>query len=173
MTGKHFGTVVLVVLMCLFIASLGGAGSLNYTDLYRFLVDLKGWNATEPTGSKIDSTGMQIVSAERTYRKGDMEMHVEIVIGPAAMGMWAPFAAGFSMENPEELFKTIKIKGLMAGVNHHKKGRDGAVIVLLSDGKNTGKGSVFMINYLNMDYKDVVSLTEKFPLRDLNKLMNE
>ncbi len=165
--------LIMVVLICVFLASLGWAKSLNYTDLYKYLVDLKGWDATEPTGSKIQSGGFEIISVERTYRKDNMEMHIEIVMGPAAMGMWAPFATGISMENPEELFKTTKIKGLLAGVNHRKKSRDGAVIVLLSDGKATGKGSIFMINYLNMDYKEVVSLTEKFPLRDLMKLMNE
>ncbi|RMG75166.1 MAG: hypothetical protein D6710_00395 [Nitrospirae bacterium] len=166
-------SVITGVLILISATSLVAAKSFNHTDLYRYLIDLKGWDATGPTGSSLDSKGMQMVTVERTYRKGKMEMHVEIVIGPAAMGMWAPFAAGFSMENPEELFKTLKIKGLPAGVNHRKKSKDGAVVVLLSEGKETGKGSIFMINYLNMDYRDVVSLTEGFPLQDLKKLMNE
>ncbi len=169
---KALKTMV-IGLILLFTASVCLAKSLNYTDLYDYLIELKGWDATRPTGSKIESPGMEIISVERTYRKGKMEMHVEVVMGSAAMGMWAPFAAGFSMENPEELFKTTKIKGLPAGVNHRKKSRDGAVIVLLSDGKTNGKGSVFMINYLNMDYRDVISLTEKFPLEKLKNLMNE
>ena len=159
--------VLSLVFIVLIYSGFAIAIDLKYTDFYKYLVDLKGWKASKPTGSELKSPMGSTISSERTYRQGEKEMHVEIVLGQAAYGLWTPFTMGMTFENPEELFKTTKIKGLPAGLNHRKKDKNGAVIVLLANKPDLV--IVFMINYLNMDYKEVLDIVEKFPLERMKQ----
>ncbi len=167
MRSKGILVLSLVFSIALIYAGFAIAIDLKYTDFYKYLIDLKGWKASKPTGSELKSPMGSTISSERTYRQGEKEMHVEIVLGQAAYGLWTPFTMGMTFENDEELFKTIKIKGLPAGLNHRKNDKNGAVLVLLTNKPDFVV--LFMINYLNMEYQDVIKIAEQFPLEKMHK----
>ncbi|NOX20454.1 MAG: hypothetical protein GXO99_04240 [Nitrospirae bacterium] len=171
MRSKGFVFLIMLFSILLINRGLVSAIDLKYTDFYKYLIDLKDWKASKPTGSEMKSPMGNTISSERTYRQGDREMHVEIVLGQAAYGLWTPFTMGMTFENDEELFKTTKIKGLPAGLNHRKKDKNGAVLVLLTNKPEFVV--LFMINYLNMEYQDVLKIAEQFPLEKLHKELNK
>jgi hypothetical protein len=161
---------LLIIVVILFFSTVSAqAGSLpKYSELYRFLVDLRGWKAEQPTGSNMSSPMGEMVTAERTYHKGSKELHAQIFGGSSAMAAWAPFGMGMTYDSPEEFFKTLSLEGLPAGVIHHKKDNSGTVVVQIKGVTNT-QGIVFVLNYDKLSYEEAIEIVKKFPLKDIKK----
>jgi len=158
---------LIITLIFFFISSSTIMALPKYSDLYSYFIDLKGWETEEPTGVNLSGPVGEMVSAEKKYKKGLQELHVKILGGTAAILAWAPFTMTINLETPEEIIETLKVKDFNTGVRYHKKDKTGIVVVqIFANGKNENK-AVFVIEYINIHYKDVIKIIEKFPLNKI------
>jgi|Deesub1362B_J571_1020462.scaffolds.fasta_scaffold00214_39 hypothetical protein len=161
---------LITVVILLFSAVSVQAGSLpKYSELYKFLIDLRGWKAEQPTGSNMSSPMGEMVTAERTYHKGSKELHAQILGGFSAMAAWVPFGMGMTYDSPDEFFKTFSLEGFPAGVSHQKGDNSGTVVVQIKGVTNT-QGVVFVLNYNKMSYEEAIDIVKKFPLKEIKKV---
>ncbi|WP_456322566.1 hypothetical protein [Hydrogenimonas sp.] len=147
-------------------ASIALAGNLpDYKDLCRELGEIPGWSLTKCEGMKIVNPMMgEMVTAAKTYTKGDARLDVTAVSGTQAIMMWGPYAAGTTMENDEAFVKVEKIDGFNVGISYDKKERSGSVIVQLSP------NAVLAGTFENMNWKEALKLMKKIDWKRLSKL---
>jgi len=62
----------------------------GYTDFYPYLVDLKGWKAEKPTGSKMSGPFGVALTVQRDYSRDGRRLEVTIFKGSMATAMFAP-----------------------------------------------------------------------------------
>ncbi len=137
----------------------------RYSDLYPYLIDLKGWEASSPTGMNLSGPSGEIVNVERHYKKGDATVSVSIVSGVGAYSAWTPFSMGITLDSPDTFMKTLSIKDYPAGVNHNKKDGSGVVVVLI---KGADKNSVaLVIDYRGIPPEDAIAIARQFPLKKI------
>ncbi len=152
-------------LIVLLLFSFSYAGS--YTDLYPYLVDLKGWKGEKPTGSKMSGPFGLVITAQRNYSKNNKSFEVTIFKGSMATAIFAPFTMITEMDTPTEYVKVFKFMGFKTGLSHNKQGNSGEIVILLApDG-------IFSVKYSGMGYKEALDLIKKFPLKDISKKLME
>ena len=154
---RKFLSGLLFVLLC-----FSFAGAISYEDFYSVFVDLPGWEASEPTGSKVTIPVGTMVQAERSYTKGDKSFIARVVTGYPAMS-FVQMSSQFEYESPEGFLKNATVKGLPAKVSYQIKERGGMIIVTLTRG-NTPRPAVMVFEFENMDYREALSLANKFPV---------
>ncbi|WP_457635169.1 hypothetical protein [Persephonella sp.] len=152
-------------LIVLLLFTLSYAGS--YTDLYPYLVDIKGWKGDKPTGSKMSGPFGTAVTAQRSYIKDSKSLEVTIFKGSMAAAMFAPFTMITEVDTPTEYVKVFNFKGFKTGLSHNKQENSGEIIVFLApDG-------VFSVKYSGMGYKKALDLIGNFPLKEISKKLME
>lgn len=136
----------------------------SYSELTGYLVDVKGWKASDASGVNIRGQYSGMVHAMREYSKGSMAVDVQIIVGNEARGNWEPFASGYAVETPDILVKTVEISGYQVGVNHEKRERIGMIVVLLH---TTDISAIFTLNYSGMSYESALEFARKFPWKSM------
>ena len=159
---------ILVVVIVLIISSQSWAGGPAYTGLFPFLIDLKGWDADDATGMTMSGPSGNMLTVTRHYEQGAKNINVQIITGSMAQGAWSPFGAGFTIDTPEMLLKTMEVSGFSVGINHSKSENSGAVVVPL---KGTDADAVFVLAYDGMGYEESLSLAKEFPWKELQKAL--
>ncbi|WP_457625076.1 hypothetical protein [Persephonella sp.] len=139
----------------------------SYTDLYRFLIDIKGWKGEKPTGSKMAGPFGVVITAERNYSKGEKQFDVTVIKGSMATAMMAPFSMITEVDTPQEYVKVFKFNGFKTGLSHNKESNSGEIIVFLTP------DSVFSVKYSGMYYKEALDILKKFPLKELSQKLME
>jgi len=142
------------------------AGNLpDYKTLCADFPDIGGWKVTKCDGMKMTNPMFgEVVTAAKTYTKGDSEADVSVLSGMQAMMMWAPFAMGTQIENDENLIKLEKIDGFDVGISHNKKEHSGTIVVLLAP------NAVMGIEYDGMDWKEAMKEAKKLNWKKLRSL---
>ncbi|RLD98897.1 MAG: hypothetical protein DRI91_02085 [Aquificota bacterium] len=153
-----------VVLAICFAVGVAYGGVSGYQDLTRFLVNLPGWTAGGPEGVNMEGPQGKVVTATRSYKRGNQSLTATIMVGNSAMMAWAPFQMGMTVETPEVLIKTISYKGLKAGINYDKKEKGGGIVVQLSTQNPT---AAFVINFEAMDYNEALKLLDHFDVKGM------
>jgi hypothetical protein len=141
----------------------------GYAELTGLLVDLDGWEASNATGMNMSGPMGDMVNAMREYEKDGGIISAQIIVGGVAQGTWAPFAAGYTIDSPEVLVKSLDVSGYHVGINHDKKENSGAVVVLLNTQKTPG---IFVLTYEKLDYKEALSLAQKFSWSAMKKAID-
>jgi hypothetical protein len=141
--------------MCCFMTSDFGISFLE--------LDIPGWKASEPTGSKLTIPVGTVVQAERSYTKQEKTLTVRIVSGPPAMSFWQLSNGQFEYESPEEFLKNTSVKGIPGKISYHIKERNGEIILFLTR-YNQAKPVVMIFEFDNMDYREALSIANKFPI---------
>ena len=141
----------------------------GYTELTKLLIDIKGWEASDATGMNMSGPMGDMVNAVREYEKDSQTLSVQIIVGIAAQGAWAPFETGFTMDTPEVSIKTLDIEGYRVGINHEKNENSGAIVVLLNA---KGTSGIFTLAYEGMSSDDALSLAKKFSWKSIEKAIN-
>jgi len=157
------GKLKYLIVLLMFTFSYAG----GYTDFYPYLVDLKGWKAEKPTGSKMSGPFGVALTVQRDYSRDGRRLEVTIFKGSMATAMFAPFTMITEMDTPTEYVKVFKFKGFKTGLSHNKQENSGEIIIFLApDG-------IFSVKYSGMGYKEALDLVEKFPLKDISKKLME
>jgi len=142
----------------------------SYTDICKALTDQKGWSANECEGMNMQGPMGNMVTANRSYTRGNKKVDVIVMNGMSAMGYWAPFQAQMQMETKDEFIKIMQIKGFNVGISYKKKEKEGAVVVSFGLQNTSGMmAGVMVFNFSNMDWKEALSFAKKF---DWNKIKN-
>ncbi len=168
-----FKKLSLSTILVLFIFSFSFAQSnISYTDLYKYLVNLKGWNCEKPTGSSLKTPMGSAINAKRSCSKGNKSITAQIVAGTMAVMAWTPFSMVVEYDSPEQFVKTKKIEGFKEVIMHEKSKENpgGTIAVLLSE-TSGAPYAIFVINYENMDYKEAEKILKKYPLKDMAKAL--
>ncbi len=144
---------------------------INYTDLYKYLVDLKGWKCEKPTGSSLKTPMGNAVNAKRSCEKGNKNIEVQIIAGTMASMAWAPFNMGIEYDSPEQLVKAKKLDGFKEVImfNKSKENPTGTIAVLLNESQGT-PFTIFVVNFDNMNYEEAENLVKKYPLKEISKI---
>ncbi len=169
---KKFG---LSIVLALLIISQGFSQSdLSYKDLYKYLIDLKGWNCEKPTGSLLKTPMGTAINAKRSCRKENKGINVQILAGTMATMAWMPFSMVVEYDSPDEFVKTKNIDGFKEVIMHQKgEGNPGGTIAILLYQTASAPYAIFVMNYENMDYKEAEKLVKKYPLKDMAKVFEK
>ena len=140
----------------------------GYKQLCAELPDLSGWKAEQCSGMTMSNPmlGGEMVTASRTYTKGDASLEVTVVTGMQAMMMWAPYSSGMQMENDEELIKIEKIDGFGVGIGYDKKAHSGTIVVQLS------QNAVLGVTFEGMQWQEALKEAKKLHWRKLRALFH-
>lgn len=156
--------VLLAVLSCL----PAYAQMPNYADLTKQLVDIDGWEAQEATGMNMNGPMGEMVNAVREYEKNGALISAQIVVGGIAQSTWAPFEAGYSMESPEIVAKTMDVSGHRIGISHDKMEKTGTIVVLLN---TKAKNGIFALAYEGLSHEEALDLARKFSWSGMEKVL--
>lgn len=150
-------------------AGLIFAGS--FRDLYPYLVDLPGWQASKPAGSstKVPFMGTAVVEAHREYTRGNATVKVTIGKGKGIMMAWAPFAMNMEYEDESGWRKVKTISGFPVGIQYDKEDKSGSVAVNLVVGKETV--GLLILEYTNISPDEALSLAEKFDWKKIASVL--
>ncbi len=157
-----------LVLLAL-VAGLAFAGS--FRDLYPYLVDLPGWNASKPEGSstKIPFMGTAVVEAHREYYKGNATVKVTVGKGKGVMMAWAPFAMNMEYEDEHGWRKVETIGGFQVGIQYDKESKSGSVVVNLTMGQQTV--GVLDLEYEGISPDEALALAKKFDWKKIASVL--
>lgn len=140
----------------------------EYVELYKYLINLPGWKAVEPTGMNMSGPMGEMVTAQREYKNGTKALTAQILSGTQAQGVWAPFTTGMTFDTPDAFMKVTEIKGYHIGISHDKKENSGGIVVPLKDVKSK-VFVTFVLSYEGMSYQDALTIAEKFPWKEMEK----
>ncbi len=133
--------------------------------------DISGWQAEKPEGMNVEMPGMKMLSATRTYSKGDKNFTVAVSTGPMAnITLAGNFQVGTKIETPDGLMKVEKIKGFIAQTVYDKSGNSGSVtVVLKKDEAQDQSGAMLMFTGENMNLDEVLELAKTFDWQCFHK----
>ncbi len=142
-----------------------------YSKLCKQLKDLKGWEAEKCTGMNMTASPMgEVVSASRSYTKGEYSINAAIVSGMQASSYWAPFAYNMQMDSDDQFVKITKIKGFSVGIIYNKKDKSGNIAVLLKKSSNNTPAALFNLGFDNMDWKKALDIAKTFDWKAIEAL---
>ena len=132
--------------------TLALAGTPDFKTLCGELGAISGWTGSQCDGMKMNNPmmGGEMVTASKTYTKGEGVMQVSVVSGMQAMMMWGPYASGTEMENDEALMKIETIDGFPVGISYDKKRNAGGIVVQLAP------NAVLVGVFEHMDWKEAL-----------------
>ncbi|OAG27879.1 hypothetical protein [Thermodesulfatator autotrophicus] len=140
----------------------------SYQEVCSVLTDLKGWQAEECSGMNVSTPMGEMVTAERSYQKGDKEISVMVIHGMQAVQFWQPYAYVTEMDSPESYVKLTTINGFKVGISHDKQTNSGSVVVLLNE-KSGVVATIFALQYNDMSWKDGLKLARQFNWKKIGK----
>ncbi|WP_457596904.1 hypothetical protein [Hydrogenimonas sp.] len=138
------------------------AGLPDYKTLCHDLPDLSGWQADECEGMKMTNPMFgEVVSASRSYTKGDATLQVMVVSGMQAMMMWGPYQSGTTIETDEGFMKLETIDGFPVGISYDKASHSGGIVVQIAP------NAVLGIDFQNMGWQEALELAKKMDWQGL------
>jgi hypothetical protein len=121
-----------------------------------FLVDLPGWKGNKPDGMGMEMAGSSMVTATRSYARGEAHVNASVLTGMAAQGALAATNAGIKLETPDIHMTTSTIDGMQVTKTYTVSAKSGAIVVAL------GPAAVFTLAYTGIDENEAMGLARKF-----------
>ncbi|AEH46078.1 hypothetical protein Thein_2230 [Thermodesulfatator indicus DSM 15286] len=162
---------IFILLMALVIFSSSQALAFklpSYQEVCALLTDLQGWQAENCSGMNMNTPMGEIVTAERSYKKGNYEISVMVIHGIQATQFWQPFAYVTEVDTPENYSKLTTVDGFKVGISHEKQTNSGSVVVLLNE-KDSMAATIFVVQYNDMSWKDGLRLARQFDWKKIEK----
>ncbi|WP_300369018.1 hypothetical protein [Hydrogenimonas sp.] len=152
----------LLVGVTLLAAALEAGALPDYKVLCDKIGDIPGWTMSQCEGMKMTNPMMgDVVTATKSYTKGDATIETTVVSGMQAMMMWGPYSTGTEVENDEALVKIEKVDNFTVGISYDKQERSGGIVVQLAP------NAVLAVNFENLDWKDALEMVKKLDWKDL------
>lgn len=125
------------------------------------LVDLPGWEAEKAEGMSMEMSGQKMVSAQRTYQKGDKQLDASIVWGFGAGAQMAPLGSGngkdaMRIETSDGFLITESKDGHVVTTQYTRAEQTGAVMVMLDN------SLMFVVNFQGLPFEEGQALAKKF-----------
>ncbi|MCK5147902.1 hypothetical protein KAR48_14180 [bacterium] len=157
----------LLIVVCAAVILLAGTviAEEPYKAFHKYLVELKGWDAEDPTGMNMNMPGMSMLTAARSYEKDDKTIMATVMIGGAAA--MAMQSGDISMEADGVSMKTETIDGFRVMRGYDTEEKSGMVSVRL--GNTEEKTAIFMVVFEGVAKKDFLNLAKKFDWKAIAK----
>jgi hypothetical protein len=154
-----------VWMMLAMAVTIAVAGMPSYQELCSAVTTPEGWSVEgKCDGMKMSGPMGEVVTATKKFVNGDKSLEVAVVSGMQAMGLWAPFMTGMTMENDEMLVKVEKIDDFPVGISYDKKEHSGGIVVKLAS------NAVMTGNFEQMDWKEALEILRKLDWKRLRSL---
>ncbi len=163
---------IFVVFCALFVfSSMSYAQMPSYKKVCGAIQDLNGWQLAEKcSGTNMSGTSVgSVVIASKRFIKQDKEIELSVFSGMQAMASWGMFKSNLSIENNENLLKTLTIQGYKGGVSYDKKEHSGVVYICI---KHAGNGCMvlFALKFNNMGYKEALGIVKDYNLKNIESI---
>jgi hypothetical protein len=125
----------------------------------RFLplfIDLAGWQGNKPDGVSMEMPGNSMTSAKRDYTRGSSQLHVTVLMGPAATGALAPTQTAMKLETSEGHMITTTLNGFPVTKSYNIPQKSGALLIAL------GPSALLTVSYNGISEDDALALASKF-----------
>ena len=156
--------IVMIVLLCLLILPVSAAVCQTAQDFVPLLINLSGWEGSEPETVELTMQDMKSIVVSRDYSKGDQSLKAGIMVGQQTTGIWNPaYQEGFKMEAGSNLMEVKMQGGYLIMHTYNGDEREGMFVVLLQEVSPDGRsGAMFVFSYEGMDDSEGQKLAGKF-----------
>jgi len=120
------------------------------------LIDLDGWQGKKPDGMTMEMPNNSMTTATREYTRGQSQLHVSVVTGPAAAGALATTKSGMNIETSEGHMISTTINGFAVFKTYNVPQKSGAIMVAL------GPAAMFSVSYNALTEEEALPLAQKF-----------
>ena len=141
----------------------------DHNALKPLLINLAGWQAEKADGMSMATGGMRMITANRTYKKGQLELNATVMIGSQAMAMGK--TQQMQMENDDVRVKMTTIDDFQTSLSYNKQENDGGIMVVLENKRNNT--AMFILNFQGMDENQALKLAKKFDWQAMKKAAEE
>jgi hypothetical protein len=152
-----------LMLTALSSASLPSAGRAqqSFQRFIPFLIDLPGWTGPPPAGTEEERKGGRVITASRSYLRGDARFNALIISGAAAL---AAGNNGVHVTVGGVHKSTSMIDGFQVATQSDK------IFVLISI--TVGPNAMFNLFFNNVSENEAMTLAQKFDWKAIQALAN-
>ncbi len=129
------------------------------------LKDLPGWQAEEAEGGDMIFGEIMMITASRSYTKGDASLEAGIIIGGVSSMGQIPSNASY--EDSHGFLRREEIKGYEGIITYDKDNNSGAVFVITSKEPHA---SFLSLTFEGIGWKEALDLAKKFDLDAIKKV---
>ncbi|GIX41644.1 MAG: hypothetical protein KatS3mg129_1377 [Leptospiraceae bacterium] len=151
-------------IILLFITGSLFAKDINYTDLYRFLPDIKNYKCENPTGSKLQTPQGDAITVEKQCFNNNARIKFSIVTGSMAKITGAQYVYIMEFDSPEEYVKTTTIQGAKTILHYFKQEKRGSIVSIIKD------DLIVNMEYEGIDSREALSIFKNIPIDKLKSL---
>jgi len=137
----------------------------DHNTLKPLLINLKGWQAEKADGMSMSTGGMRMITANRSYKKGKLELNATVMVGSQTMTMGQ--TQQMQMETDDMRVKMTTIDGFKTNLNYDKQENSGGIMVFLDNNQNNA--AMFILNFQGMDENQALKLAKKFNWQAMKK----
>ncbi len=156
-----------VLALLLLPAAVAFAG--DYTELYRYLINLPGWEAQEPEGSSMSGPFGKMMTVMRSYTKGDATFRVTVATGPTAKVAVSSSKYNTSYDDGRISVKVVSVGGKRAFLSYHKGEKSGEILVVLSEAPNP---AIMNFSFSGVDPQTALRLANRFPVLKIARVVS-
>lgn len=130
-----------------------------------FLIELPGWKGNKPDGMAMEMAGGSMITATRTYERGDARLNASVLTGMAAQAALAATSAGIKIETADMHMSTSTVDGLQVTKTYTISNKAGAVMVAL------GPSAAFTLTFTKVPEDEGMGLARKFDWKAMQALV--
>jgi hypothetical protein len=120
------------------------------------LIDLPGWKGNKPDGMTLEMSGSSMITATRSYERGEARLNASVLTGMAAQGALAATSTGIKIETADMHIITSTMDGFQVTKSYTVSNKAGAIMIAL------GPAAVFTLTFNNIPEDEALTLARKF-----------
>jgi hypothetical protein len=120
------------------------------------LIDLPGWKGNKPDGMTLEMSGNSMITATRSYERGEARLNASVLTGMAAQGALAATSTGIKIETADMHILTSTMDGFQVTKSYTVSNKAGAIMIAL------GPAAVFTLTFNNIPEDEALTLARKF-----------
>jgi hypothetical protein len=120
------------------------------------LIDLPGWKGNKPDGMTLEMSGNSMITATRSYERGEARLNASVLTGIAAQGALAATSTGIKIETADMHILTSTMDGFQVTKSYTVSNKAGAIMIAL------GPAAVFTLTFNNIPEDEALTLARKF-----------
>ncbi|MEA1986004.1 MAG: hypothetical protein U9N76_00770 [Candidatus Marinimicrobia bacterium] len=160
---------LLLVVLIIFIFVVGLFAEIT-DDMKGKLVELKGWESSEPEVVNIAMMGMKMASVVKGYAQTDSSNFIVAIYVGTKMIMQGQMPE-ISMEDSEGKMTTSEIDGFTVMQFYDKLEDEGTIMVTLGETEQTR--ALMLFSYEKISLKEALKLAKKFDWNKINKITQQ
>jgi len=129
------------------------------------LIDIPGWQSEPVQAMTMEMNGINMITATRSYEKGDNSFDAAILITTQQMGMMS--FQQISMSEGGISINSTQMDGFKVVHSHDGNENSGNIMVLLGESKSNS--ALFSISYEGLSDKESIAIAKKYSWTNMQK----